>query len=511
MDGQEEVVAFLSNPANWGDAGSPALPIRTHGSYVFIGRERVLKMKRAVRFDYMDFGSLERRRACCEAEVTLNRRTAPRLYLRAVPVTREPAGGLALAGAGEPIEWVVEMRRFQPQGLFDRMAAQGSLTAALIERLADHIHRFHDVCEVRFDHGGADEFRHTVEVSLSQCAGFAGETLEPVRVAALRERLLSEVERRRGLLETRRAAGFVRYGHGDLHLGNVCLDDGEPTLFDCIEFNEEFAVTDLLYDFAFLVMDLIEHRLGVLANIALSRYLAYAQDLSQLALMPLFLAVRASIRCHVCCATAAIQQDTAAASQLRARAKGYLELALALLKAGPTRLIAIGGLSGSGKTTLARAIAPLIGAPPGAVVLRSDEVRKAMLGLPLDQPAPPEVYARSGSDAVYAELRRRAGEALQAGAAVIVDAVHAQVAERECIAGVAAKAGVPFTGLWLEAPAPVMAGRIAGRRGDASDATAQVLDRQLTYDLGPIAWQRFAAGGDLATLVESARAHLALR
>ncbi|MCW5730804.1 MAG: AAA family ATPase [Alphaproteobacteria bacterium] len=510
-DAQAEIVRFLGDPSNWGDEGPTLPPIRTHGAYVFRGARRALKLKRAVRFDYMDFSSLERRRHFCEEEVRLNRRSAPDLYLRAEPVTRQEDGRLALGGAGDAMDWVVEMRRFDETMVLDEIARrEGRIRTALLERLADRVHAFHAVCEKRQDRGGADIFRDIVEVSQRQCARFAGSILDPAKVAALGRGQLRALERNGALMEQRRAQGFVRQGHGDLHLGNICLMEGEPVLFDCIEFNEDFSVTDVLYDLAFLIMDLCERGQADGASLVLSRYMVHERQMDGLALLALFLANRASIRAHVSCSMAEVAATPDEAERLRRRAAHYVELGLAFLAEEPPRLLAVGGLSGSGKTTLARALAPLVGPPPGAFLLRSDELRKAMLGLELNRPAPPDAYGTATGEAVYAELRRRAGQALAAGRAVMVDAVHARPNERAALAQVAAERGLRFDGFWLEAAPAVMEKRIAARRGDASDATVAILRRQLTLDPGRIDWTRLAAGADTEELVRQALRHLAL-
>lgn len=510
-EGQAVIVDFLGDPANWGDEGPPLPPIRTHGAYVFLGARRALKLKRAVRFDYMDFSRPDLRRHFCEEEVRLNRRSAPDLYLRAVPVTREGDGRLAFDGAGTALDWVVEMRRFDETMVLDELVRrEGGIGQRLLERLADRVHAFHGICEKRQDRGTAAIFRDIVEVSQRQCARFAGSVLDPAKVEALGWGQIRELDRLAPLIEQRRLRGFVRHGHGDLHLGNICLLEGEPVLFDCIEFNEDFSVTDVLYDFAFLVMDLCERGLAEGASLVLSRYMAHERDMDGLALLALFLANRASIRAHVSCSMAEAVAEPGRAEALRARARHYIELGLAFLEEAPARLVAVGGLSGSGKTTLARLLAPLIGPPPGALLLRSDEVRKAMHGRDINCPAPPEAYGAAAGEAVYAELRRRAAATLAAGRSVLVDAVHARPEERAALRRLASERGLLFDGFWLDAAPSVMEERIDRRRGDASDATAEVLRRQLAYDLGEIDWTRLAAGAEPDNLVRQARRQLAL-
>jgi hypothetical protein len=191
-----------------------------------------------------------------------------------------------------------------------------------------------------------------------------------------------------------------------------------------------------------------------------------------------------------------------------AEVRAYFDLACAFLAAVPPRLVAIGGLSGSGKSAVARAIAPEIGAFPGAVIVRSDVERKRLFGVAPRERLPERAYAQGVSDQVYAMCRKRAALALEAGWSVIVDAVHAKPEERQAVAALAEIHGVPFTGLWLEAPAEIMWARVGERQGDVSDATPRVVEAQLAYDLGPIAFDKMDASGSIDTVAASCLSHI---
>jgi predicted kinase len=288
------------------------------------------------------------------------------------------------------------------------------------------------------------------------------------------------------LLRARAHGGFVRHCHGDLHLRNIVEIDGRPVLFDAIEFDDSLATIDLLYDLAFLLMDLGKRGLTAHANAVLNAYLDYegsTANLIGLVALPLFLAMRAAIRAKV----ELLRANTHAAEKAEAtrkQARNYFDLARSFLTPTPPRLIGIGGLSGSGKSTISRAIAPYIGAFPGAVHIRSDVERKRLFGVAPTERLPESAYAPEVSDEVYAMCRKRALMALVGGQAVIVDAVHAKQDEREALAALAGEMGVPFTGLWLQAPPEVMRQRIARRTSDTSEATPAVMDAQLAYEIG---------------------------
>jgi predicted kinase len=204
-----------------------------------------------------------------------------------------------------------------------------------------------------------------------------------------------------------------------------------------------------------------------------------AAALEGLGVLPLFLSVRAGVRAHVCA-----QQGDGETAQ------AYVRAALAHLDWPAPQLRAVGGLSGSGKTTFARALAPGLGAPPGAVVLRSDEIRKRLWGKGPREPLPAEAYAAGESERVYGRMLEEASIALAAGRSVVLDAVFLRAEERDAAEVLARDAGVAFEGAWLDTPPEVMAQRLTARTGDASDADAAVLQEQLQRDPGQIGWRR---------------------
>lgn len=498
QSGQAPVIAFLSEPAAYGADVDQVSRIDTHGAIVFLAGTRAYKMKRAVRYPYMDYGTLARRRAMCEREIALNRRTAPELYLAATPVVRTAAGGLAIGGDGEPVEWLVVMRRFEQEALGSHLAEAGGWTLPLLERTADAIAAFHEAAEV-------DEAARRAGDGAARLGAVIAENLEELRerpdifapsdIERLADDSDSALAALAPLLDQRAAAGLVRHCHGDLHLRNICVIDGAPRLFDAIEFNDAIACIDVLYDLAFLLMDFYRRGLAAEGNAVFNRYLLRRDDLEGLRALPLFLATRAAVRAKVSVSMAAHASEGDERDALHRDARAYLEAALRYLEPRPPCLVAIGGLSGTGKTTLARRLAPALGAAPGAVHLRSDTLRKLLAGADPLARLPASAYTRETSAQVYAELGDRAGRALRAGAAVVVDAVFAAPAERAAIAREARAADVPFLGLWLDAPGETLCDRVASRRHDASDATASVVRTQLGYDVGRIDWARIDAGG----------------
>ncbi len=342
-----------------------------------------------------------------------------------------------------------------------------------------------------------------IEGNAGDLASLVGPVFEQARCAAVNGATRAALERARDLLEQRRAEGFVRHCHGDLHLGNIVLLDGEPVLFDCLEFDEALASIDTFYDLAFLLMDLVH------------RDLRRARAAS-----PERLSRRHLGRCrHGAAAPVPVvpRDDPRQGRGLRrairgrrcrgeiAAARAYLDLAQRFLAPGPPRLVAIGGVSGTGKSTLARALAPGLGAAPGAVMLRSDVIRKKLFGAAPTERLGPEAYREEVSLKVYDTLTFARETLLRAGHSVIVDAVFLERPRPRPIEQVAADAGVPFAGLWLTAPAETLMARVRSRKDDASDATEAVLQAQLEVDPGPLDLVQLDAGGAPDTVAASAR------
>jgi uncharacterized protein len=501
---QAETIAFLSDAKSYGLDGIVER-IDTHAAIVFLAGDQVYKLKRAVTFSYLDYGTVALRQRACESELALNKRTAPAIYIAVRSINRLCDGKLTFENDGEPIDWVVVMRRFSQQGLFDRLADRHQLTQLVLRQLTDRIVAFHAEAEPIPDHGGAAAMRAVIDGNAQSMAFFP--TVIPADLADQLHDLSQKALVKIGsLLDERRASGHVRHCHGDLHLRNICLINNIPTLFDCIEFSDEIACIDELYDLSFLIMDLWQRDLKGEANLVFNRYLDVTEQGEGIAAIPLFLSARASIRAHVAAAASTTQKTADGRWRQEASARHHLLRAFDFLVPRTPCLIAVGGLSGTGKSTLAHALAPLLGNPPGARVLRSDVIRKRMNSLPPESRLPTSAYSRRESEKTYAKLYGDVSAALAAGSAVIVDAVFADIKERSEIARVAHRAGVAFYGLWLYAAAEVLEPRLNQRTDDASDATVDVLHRQMRYQIGRLTdWRCIDAGGEAELTLERAR------
>ncbi len=499
MPDQTEVITFLSDPESYPGSVHSIDVVETHAARVFLTGHEALKIKKAVTLPYLDFGTLAQRKAACEHELRINQPHAPEIYLDVAAVTREADGGLALNGSGKPVEWALRMRQFPDNSLLGDLIRADRLTAEFVDCLADEIVRYQGEAPMVPDHEAGTRMAAIVD---ELCSAFeeAAALLPLPDVRRFAKAAHAALHACRDLLDERGRQGYVRRCHGDLHLSNIIALDGRPVLFDAIEFNDEIATVDVLYDLAFLLMDLGHVGQDGYANRILNRYLSRSGNqhhLSGLQALPLFMACRAGVRAMVA-VTRLQQASTSGKPGDTARdAKAYLRQANAYLMPPRPRLIAVGGLSGTGKTSLARALAARLMPCPGAVHLRTDVERKQLFGVGETTRLPRETYTRDASDAVYERVLGKASLTLQAGQSVIVDAVFLDPAERSAIEQIASDAGVPFAGLWLEADKGCLVERVSRRTGDASDATAAVVRKQLERSPGQLNWRRINAGGAL--------------
>ena len=499
---------MLARPATYG-IDEAVTRIDTHASVVFLAGQTAIKIKRAVRFPFLDYSTVQKRKQACENEIAMNRQNAPMIYRDAVPVTRAGNGTLAIDGEGEPVDWLVRMHRFDETMTLDHVVQRGALGEDTVIAIAEMFAQAH----ARAPRMPAAQWIDDLEdyIDQNKIAFLAQpELFEPNRVRMLSAEAHAMHARIDSLLEQRGRMGFIRRCHGDGHLGNIVQIDGKPVLFDAIEFDERIATGDVLYDLAFVLMDLWDRGHKEDANRLLNHYLLTTHkisDLEDLGALPFFLMMRAAIRAKVTAARLAHLKG-AEYQSARAEAIRHFEFSERYLEPAAPILIAVGGLSGTGKTTLARAIAPDLGHPPGALILRSDEERKIMFRLDPTDTLPPEAYSEQVSGEVYSRITEKARAALAAGHSVIADAVFAQPTERAAIERVAYAATAEFRGFWLQAGPDKMLRRVALRSGDASDADVAVVRHQLNYRLGNIDWTPIDASGDQQSTRDAVRADL---
>ncbi|MBB5216988.1 AAA family ATPase [Parapusillimonas granuli] len=466
--------------------GAPPVLLRTHASSIILAGDHAYKLKRPVRLPFLDFSTLALRRRFLQLELELNRRTAEALYLDVLPITgsfEQPEVG----GSGEAVEWVLRMRRFDPDGGFDVLARQGRLTRAHMESLAAHIADFH----LRLPP------IPRAEVPAKNAWDWAAESLDEIAggpnpprfeaglgVPELRAALAGAYAGLAPLRERRIAEGWVREGHGDLHLGNIVEWRGRVLAFDALEFDPALRRIDVINDISFTFMDLCANACAPLAWRLMNEYVERTGDYEGLRLLYAYAAAKALVRAKLCL----LGQPGAAAFSK------YWDLAWSFARPPERRrLILTMGLSGSGKSTVAGLLAERL----GAVRIRSDVERKRLAGMAaLDRPAAPaELYNQASNARTYDRLSRLAELLLGAGFPVILDAAFLRHDEREAMRRLAEGLGIPFAVVECRAGAPVMLQRVLQRaqaQTDPSDATPQVLKLQESYaEAVPEAWRAF--------------------
>lgn len=507
---------FLQDPATHGGAAPERL--ETHISRLFLTEDRAYKLKKPVSLGFLDFSTLQRREQACRHELAVNRRFTDDLYLGLRQILALPGGDVAFGplltepdavgkndGGAQTLDWVVEMRRFDKGGEFDKLADADALTPHLMRALADCISASHCAApRLPADQRGAAPLETIEQIATTLARTPVAE--DAAQWAEQARRAHSPIAWR---LNARRRHGFPRRLHGDLHLGNICLLNGEPTPFDAIEFDDAIATVDPLYDVAFTVMDLIWRQKAWAGQVFLSRYLAATRDYGGLFAWPLFLSLRAAIRAM----TAMLAEDERLAREKLAFARQLLSAREA--EGGAPRLLVIGGMSGTGKSTLAAGLAPRLAPLGDAVSLSSDVTRKRMFGRTPEQALRPQHYTPQISELVFRRLAVDAGRALRAGASVVLDGVYGRRSERDRVQALAERIGARFDGLWLSAPLEERLARVDQRaaaalsdprRADPSDADRAVAEAQAAnLEKDETGWRRLNAGaGPSETLAQAA-------
>lgn len=450
--------------------------IETHISWVLLAGDQAWKIKKPLRLSFVDFGTLERRRRMCAEELRLNQRLAPELYLGVVEITGT-AQAPVLGGPGDAIEAALHMHRFPDGALLSERLAASTLDAGLVDRLAERLARFH-AAAAQVDEG--EPYGQPPQVDAEMRAVLDGLASRGAPgIAAWRDWAAERALALAPAWAARRAAGWIREGHGDLHLANCVALGNEATAFDCIEFNPALRWIDVQADIAFLLMDLHARGRADLAFRALDRYLSEGGDHEGLAVLRYYLAYRALVRAMV----ALIEKPGhAAMPDYRAAADHWRT-------PGRARLLITHGLSGSGKSHAAARLLE----QAGAIRLRSDVERKRLHGLTAladSSSVPGGIYGAAATERTYARLHELAALALRAGWPVIVDAAFLQAGQRAPFEALARAQQVPFTILDCRAPQPLLQQRLAERAklsDEPSEGDAHVLQQQLqaVQPLGP--------------------------
>ncbi len=455
--------------------------IETHISWVVLTGPFAYKIKKPVNLGFVDFLTLSRREFCCHEELRLNRRLAPQLYRGVVEICGTAEDPI-VAGTGEPIEFAIQMEQFSQENLLSRCLSEGRLTTHHIDSLADEIADFHARVAIAESKGEFGTPRRVLEPVNENFRHLVATTDDPDTKATLhhlQDWSKTEFERLRDTFVGRRESGFVRECHGDMHLGNMILDDKQVVIFDCIEFNDDLRWIDVLSEVAFCVMDLEDRGVPEFGHRLLNRYLERTGDYAGLVVFRFYSAYRAlvrakvaALRCHQAGITP-VEQDS-----LRAESASYLELGSKYAVPSPPALVITHGFSGSGKTTGTQEVVDAF----GAVRIRSDVERKRLYGACDSSNDTSGLYSQDATTTTYNELARLADLLIQAGYTTVIDATFLSKSHRMQFCEIADKHDVEFRILDFQASNATMADRIEQRKQaqtDASDADVQVLRNQI--------------------------------
>ncbi len=468
----------------------------THISWVFLTGEFAYKVKKPRNLGFLDFSTLAARKHFCEEELRLNRRFAPSLYLAVVPLTR--GDGLQVEGSGEVVDYAVKMRQFDDQALLSTIAANDGLTATLTRDLGQLLAQTHTALESVYPPSGPGTplvIQDAMLQNFEQIGRYplAAEICE--QLAGLQRWSNDRIAQQMPAMVRRIALGNIKDCHGDLHLGNIAVVDGQLTFFDCIEFNQEFRVMDTIAELAFLAMDCEARGLLAQARQLINDYLEYSGDYPGLALLNWYRCYYAMVRAKVSLmryepADPGFKETEGYGDFLR-----YLDLALRFASPPPPFLAITCGVSGSGKSTVAKAVFEAT----GAIRLRSDVERKRLYGLAPESSSDSAVgggiYSAEASAATFSRLYELAVACLKAGFPCIVDATFLRRKQRKPYRLLAEELGIPFAILQCEAAPDKLARRIKKRnrrKNDPSEANVEVMQRQLSSFEQPTGKERGA-------------------
>ncbi len=458
--------------------------VETHISWVLLTGEFVYKIKKPVDFGFLNFTTLEKRKFYCEEELRLNHRLAPDLYLDVLPITGTPENPL-IGGDDEPFEYCVKMKQFPEEGLMDRLASSSEINADLIDKLADAIAAFHSeiaIAQQDSPLGTADSVQAPVSQNFEQILPLLTNDKERSELKTVEEWSNRQFQYLKSTLESRHQNGFIRECHGDLHLGNIVVIDGQPVLFDCIEFNDEFRWTDVINEIAFIVMDLMMRDLKGYAFRLLNRYLEKTGDYEGIALLNYYIAYRAMVRAKIARFTMGHMDEASPEYQQQIdQYQSYIDLALQLSTDKKPLLMVTHGLSGSGKSFVSSMVLEEL----CAIRIRSDIERKRLTGF--DSLAKTEssvnrgIYDSETGLKTYERLLKLAEIAIKSGYPAIVDATFLKQSDRAAQQQLAKKLGADFLIINTEAPNEKLEQFInerAKRGNDPSEADLAVLTQQ---------------------------------
>ena len=472
----------------------PIQVIQTHISWVFLTGEYAYKLKKPVDFGFLDFTSLEKRKFFLEEELRLNKRMSSDLYLEVLPISKKDDGYI-LGQDDEIEEYVLKMRQFPQECLLINMFKSGKITKDLMKKLGKTVADFHQnnlTNNYIKTFGQIDVIRASIDENYKVTHKYIGIAQTSEKYQECQQFTDNFLTTKKDVLLSRISDHKIKECHGDLHLKNICYWHNKLYLFDCIEFNEPFRFVDVIYDVAFTIMDLDARGRSDLGNIFLNSYLEKTGDWQGIEVLPLYLCRQAYVRAKV---TSFLLDDADISEAEKEKeivtAKQYYDLAWQYTQSSTGQIILMAGLSGSGKTTIASELAPQL----NAIHIRSDAVRKHLAGIPLEQKAPAEIYSQEWNKKTYNELLRLGVLLAKQGFTIILDATYNRQQSREQIITETTPHNIPVAIIYCHAPQAVLRQRLIKRDNDISDATIEVMERQV-FEAFTLQEQTYVENGD---------------
>jgi len=507
---QKDVVKYLSTPKAYAGA-QEVLVKETHMSYVFLVDDNAYKMKKDVRYPYLDYSSVEKRKLYCEKEFQLLQAYGDDIAISVCPVYALSDGTFSIGKSDDEYskiaDYVILMRRFPEAVVYQHLSDEGELDRFEMMDLAEKMVDLHEKAKVRKDKGSVASFKAVITQNCEVLQSFAPRLFRSHEIDDYYKKAIEELEKYAPLIEERRNNGMVKECHGDLQLRNICMKDKKPVLFDPIEFNDDFSCIDTLYDLSYLLLDLEFRGQRRLCSILFNHYMAYSDDLQGIPLLSLFQSCKSAVRALVNATLSETREDEGEAIYHRQKAYEYFVLAREILNPPAPFIVACGGLSGSGKSRLTREIAPFLGTSPGAMILRTDILRKRLCGELPHGHLHKDSYTPEMNQKTYDKLRDECTNVIKCGRVALADGIFASQEERENIEQIAKDLGVPFYGFWMDAPLEVRAERVMKRERNPSDVKSmKVLMRQLDTDVGEITWNKINTAKDREETLADARA-----
>jgi len=508
-------MAALCDPARYPHSADSVEHLQTHISHILLVGDYAYKIKKPLNLGFLDFTSLAHRKIYCEEELRLNRRLAPDIYMDCIPICGSVENPILEGDPAKALEYAVMMRRFPQSALLDQSLAAGVLKTTHIDNLAKQLANFHDSVarapsEKPF--GLAERVQQPALDNFTQTRPLLQDSEDLQLLDQLEQWTITAYQQLQPILTARKTGGFIRECHGDLHLGNMLLQDGQITVFDCIEFNDEFRWIDVMSDLGFLLMDLHHRQAPALAWRLLNEYLECSGDYAGLAVLPYYQIYRALVRAKIA-AIRASQADPDLRAEAQAECRSYLLLAEQFTQAHTSFLLITHGVSGSGKSTITTQLLATL----GAIRIRSDVERKRLFGLkPLessDSTLNQGLYTTDSGAKTYQRLQELSELILDAGYPVLVDATFLQLAQRQAFRTLADTLSVPFVLLACTADPAILRNRVKQRkqRGeDAAEADVSVLEQQLRHSTAPTTEENplLVTGQDMATLTQAVLARV---